>query len=407
MRLALAGTALAVLVSSPVVAADVLLEDFNGAYQDGIEISWERAFPNGLYWQENTLVTSPPRAQKFAIYVGEAVLPGDSGIWWGTGWNALDLLWFAPDMDPTRPWSLSCNVFGHNDGGNMDEPPGCFWCEFQVLSFSGGEGKEYGRVFFDSSNNDTWQQMTFRTLGSTSGDAKVTLILAIHWGAEAAPVESESYVVFDDIVLTYTPATGDSTAPGPVTGLSAKRRDGALELSWLAPADADYAGTLVRYRTDHYPVSATDGELAAEVPGTPGQAHLFLHEGLVNGQDYYYALWAYDASGNRAAPALVCASPHPGHYSPEGFLPEGWQMLGSPRQTPVLWAECSLTDGVETKSVPDAIAAGWVGAFCYYYEGGYKLLAASAGYDDTYLRPWHGYWIHLYRPGLRLIVPAE
>lgn len=399
--------AAAALVHVDAAAKDILFEDFNGYYVGGIEVSWDRAFPNGTFWEETAVVTSPPRAQKFAIYVGEAALPGDSGIWWGGGWSALDLLWYATDMDPTRPWSLTCNVYGHNDGGNPDEPPGCWWCEFQVLSLSGTGYKKYGRVFFDSSNNDTWQQITFQTDGSESGDHVITLILAIHWGNEAEPVGDESYVIFDDIMLTYTPATGDGTPPGPVEGLEARRWDGALELSWTAPPDADFAGTLLRYRTDHYPVSATDGQLAADVPGEPGAEQSFMHEGLTNGEDYFYAAFAYDAAGNRSEAVYLSASPHPGLYSPAGLLPDGWAMVGSPRQTPVPWADCSLTDGAQTKKIPEAIASGWMDAFCYYYDDGYKILSPSPGYDDEYLRPWYGYWILLNQPGLQLVVPAE
>jgi len=387
-------------------AKDLLLDDFNGYYLDGIEGSWDRAFPNGTFWEENTTLISPPKAQKFAIYVGEAAIPGDTGLWWGSGWDGLNLKTWATDLDPTKPWSLSCNVYGHNDGRNPGEPPGCWWCEFQVLSFSGVDWQSYGRVFFDASNDRTWEQMTYETSGSTSGDHVITLVMAIHWGQEAGPETFESYVIFDDLILTYTPVTGDGTPPGPVSALSAKRWDGALELFWAAPSDADYAGTLLRYRTDHHPVSYTDGELAGDVAGLPGEAHALLHDGLTNGVTYYYTAYAYDAAGNRAAPVLFSSSPHPGLVSPPGFLPSGWQMIGSPRDTAVPWADCSFTDGAETKRVPDAIAAGWVDAFAYYYEGGYRVLSVLPGYDDDALRPWHGYWLLLSRPGLELVVPA-
>jgi len=387
-------------------AADVLVEDSNGDYYGGVEEDWSIAFVNGQWWKELNIVTSPPKAQKFAIYVGEVVLPGDSGIWYGSGSNAFDLRNFAPDIDPTKPWSLTCNVYGHNDGAFPDEPPGTWWCEFQVLGFSNAKSKEYGWVYWTSENNDTWQQITFHTEGSESGDTQITLVLAVHWGAWAEPVNFESFVIFDDIWLTYTPLSGDVEPPGQIANFTAKRWDGAIELFWQNPSDSDFAGTLIRARTDHFPVSKTDGELVADIPGSPGSQQSFMHEGLENGVTYYYAAYAYDNAGNYSEPVTLATSPHPGLITPQGFLTLGWNMIGSIRETPVLLRDCFLTDGKVKLTFQEAVDAGWVQPVLYYYDGStYRVLSISGG-DDEYLRPWYGYWLLTFRDSLSLIVPA-
>jgi len=86
-------------------------------------------------------------------------------------------------------------------------------------------------------------------------------------------------------------------------------------------------------------------------------------------------------------------------------LEDGWNLVGHPHDAPVAWAACTLYDGVETKSVADAEAAGWVQGIGYWYQDGYMTVALSAGDDDS-LRPWRGYWLLTYRPGLSLSVPT-
>ncbi|NIM48386.1 MAG: hypothetical protein GTO22_03865, partial [Gemmatimonadales bacterium] len=115
-------------------------------------------------------------------------------------------------------------------------------------------------MYWTSENDRTWEQITFNTAGSTSGDDLVSLILVPGWGY-AVPVVDSSFVVFDDVWLTYTPDNGDVSPPGQVIGLAADRGDGQIELTWQNPSDADFAGTLIRVRTGHFPVSKRDGDL--------------------------------------------------------------------------------------------------------------------------------------------------
>ncbi len=70
-----------------------------------------------------------------------------------------------------------------------------------------------------------------------------------------------------------------------------------LSLSWTNPADADFKGVMLRYRTDGiYPTSKTDGILAVDRPGVTGATEHFDHLSLVNGVTYYYSAFTYDTA---------------------------------------------------------------------------------------------------------------
>lgn len=86
-------------------------------------------------------------------------------------------------------------------------------------------------------------------------------------------------------------------------------------------------------------------------------------------------------------------------------LEDGWNMIGCPQDGVVALSACEVTDGTTTYSIPDAEAAGWIQALMYYYDGGVYRTAAPSGADDDSLRPWYGYWLLTYRPGLSLVVP--
>jgi chitodextrinase len=73
----------------------------------------------------------------------------------------------------------------------------------------------------------------------------------------------------------------------------------ALQLNWTNPTDSDFAGVVIRARTDMYPTSQTDGRFVYDGIGTS-----LLDDNLVPGTTYYYGLFAYDTSGNYASGAF-------------------------------------------------------------------------------------------------------
>jgi hypothetical protein len=87
-------------------------------------------------------------------------------------------------------------------------------------------------------------------------------------------------------------------------------------------------------------------------------------------------------------------------------LSSGWNMIGMPLNAAELWSGCAVTDGETTKSIADAGPAGWIQTRIYYYTPtGYEDVRPDGTGDDDSLRPWLGYWLLAYEPGLTLLVP--
>lgn len=93
--------------------------------------------------------------------------------------------------------------------------------------------------------------------------------------------------------------TLDLTPPGLVTSLTIKEMDSALQLKWINPGDADFAGIRIVRNLTNYPVNINDGtNVATLLLGGSGE---FLDQGLDNRTVYYYVLFSYDSSSNYCA----------------------------------------------------------------------------------------------------------
>ena len=101
----------------------------------------------------------------------------------------------------------------------------------------------------------------------------------------------------------------DPGGPGPVTNLAATIADRQITLNWTNPIDADFTGTMIRYRTTSFPTSPTSGTLLCDRAAAPGSDDAYTHTNLVNGRTYYYAAWAYDGVRNYSTRVTVSAVP--------------------------------------------------------------------------------------------------
>jgi C1A family cysteine protease len=141
----------------------------------------------------------------------------------------------------------------------------------------------------------------------------------VHSGLTDDIVYYYSLFAFDEMPFYSTAAEilaspGDAVPPGPVTGLDIEPADSALRLTWTNPADADFHGTLLVYSAISSPQQPTDG---SPVPngdsgrfyGEAAAQDTFTHEGLTNGQTYYYTAFAFDARLNYSAGASLSGSP--------------------------------------------------------------------------------------------------
>ena len=108
----------------------------------------------------------------------------------------------------------------------------------------------------------------------------------------------------------HTFTTSDTTAPTDVKQFRADPHSGTVHLSWVNPSDPDFAGVVIRYRTDGaYPVTETDGLPVGDFKALPGEKVQTDHNGLQNKVTYYYSAFTYDIHGNYSRTAKISATP--------------------------------------------------------------------------------------------------
>jgi Bacterial Ig-like domain/IPT/TIG domain len=92
----------------------------------------------------------------------------------------------------------------------------------------------------------------------------------------------------------------DTDAPAIVTNLNASdSEDSQVTLTWTNPADGDLREVIVRRKLGSYPANHTDGDQAYQtmIPA-PGDAVNVVDSPLVNGTEYFYAVFSRDTSDN-------------------------------------------------------------------------------------------------------------
>jgi len=124
------------------------------------------------------------------------------------------------------------------------------------------------------------------------------------------------------LVVTYSVGP-DTTPPADVSAFAATPGDGHVTLSWTNPADSDFAGTMIRYRTDGaYPTDHNDGTLVCDRTAAPGSEDSCTHtEGVENGTTYYYSAFTYDEVPNYSETAHASATPTAGGPPPDTIDP--------------------------------------------------------------------------------------
>jgi len=178
-----------------------------------------------------------------------------------------------------------------------------------------------------------------------------------------------------------------TAAPTPLAdccvtdGIDSRSYDAAVAAGWLQ--------TMLYYYSFGYLECRTDG--------AGDDDHLR--------PQYGYWLLAY-RPGLRLSPWCAATEVSPHEAPSEVALLHGWNLIGSglTYSRPLSWYQ--LTDGLDTKTYDEAVAAGWVATVVYYYDGGYFVCRTDGAGDDEYLRPWYGYWLLTYRSGLSLLVPT-
>jgi len=108
---------------------------------------------------------------------------------------------------------------------------------------------------------------------------------------------------------------GDTTAPGDVIGFNGVSGHEQITRGWTNPADSDFAGVMIRYRTDGtFPQNTTDGLPIpngndGKIAGSPGLSMSYTHTNLDSTKSYYYSAFSYDTSNNYSQTAHAFAQP--------------------------------------------------------------------------------------------------
>jgi hypothetical protein len=96
----------------------------------------------------------------------------------------------------------------------------------------------------------------------------------------------------------------DVTPPSNASSFTATAGNSQVLLTWVNPADVDFASVLLRRSTTAYPGSPTAGSNVYQGTGTS-----VADVRLLNGTTYYYTLFTLDTSGNIASGATASATP--------------------------------------------------------------------------------------------------
>ena len=96
----------------------------------------------------------------------------------------------------------------------------------------------------------------------------------------------------DEDKVVWVESKIDRIPPAPVTNISITTDDMSATLTYTPPADEDYMGTRLVYKTGSFPTDINDGTVIGNyISGTP-------ITGLVNDTEYFFRLFSYDTSSN-------------------------------------------------------------------------------------------------------------
>lgn len=102
----------------------------------------------------------------------------------------------------------------------------------------------------------------------------------------------------------------DTHPPANPTSFTAEAyTTGNIQLTWHNPPDADFGGTMIRYKTTGYPTGPADGLLVANRAASPGSIDSVIQTGLTPGVTYYYSAFAYDQQPAYSSGAHAAGTP--------------------------------------------------------------------------------------------------
>jgi hypothetical protein len=198
-------------------------------------------------------------------------------------------------------------------------------------------------------------------------------------------------------VIEYVPAAVDTTPPAVPTGLQAQPWDQLVVLSWDNDDDPDY--WTLYWGLD-------DDAMTNEVPITGGSP-AYLHTGLTNGVEYYYAVTASDSLDNESeqcdwVSTVPFADDPPGDplegaimLSQSDFA-SGWCVLDLPNETYALSTDITVPrHGIVFAHTADGSTLNLNGktlTFCNTSDRAAIAIYTAPNYYNANPQPWHTAW---------------
>lgn len=184
------------------------------------------------------------------------------------------------------------------------------------------------------------------------------------WGGASGRLRLELHgakygTTWFDRAFVSTDDRSDNPVPPP-HAFAAASSQGRVLLTWTNPANS--TGTTIVARTDRYPLSRTDGQVLADVAGSPGSLGTYDHTGLQVGVRYYYGAFSHTSG--------------PANFSDPSFA-SGVAVDNTPPTTPQV-----VDDGNWTRS-GSTLHAAWSsndpesGIIGYEYSIGTSVMAAD------------------------------
>ena len=326
----------------------IWIEAENGIINSPMQIETDSSASNGKYitTPQGTGSTTNPSAE--AVYDVDIRQAGDYYIW---------LLMYGPS--------------GNNDALYI------------------GPNGSFDRVYPSQSGQYEWVQVEVEHNSGNYAhhlNAGINRI-AIGHGEELA--RADKILITD---CTSPPSSlGDTTPPGDITNFTATPGDRQITLSWTNPSDSDFAGVMIRYRTDGtYPQTKDDGlpvpnGNGGKIAGSPGQSMSYVHTNLDSETHYYYSAFSYDTSNNYSQTAHADAQPLSSNNAPviENFTANP-TTLNNPGETTTFNVSATDPDGdslTYTINFGDGTANGHGSQVVHTYEAK-GTYTAEVSVDD-------------------------
>ncbi|MDO8588077.1 MAG: fibronectin type III domain-containing protein [Armatimonadota bacterium] len=161
---------------------------------------------------------------------------------------------------------------------------------------------------------------------------------------------------------------------------------GQIALSWTNPGDADFAGTMVRFKTTGYPTGPTDGTQIYTGTGTS-----YTHTNLSPSTTYYYSAFAYDEVPNYATKADVSATTpagmswqvmYEGDVLPSAASPS-WAFAGSESWASIVSGAVRVNDNSTATGSYVTWRQGWVASNATGTTVETRMRCASITYNSA------------------------